>query len=294
MFMGDLRISELAERSGVPATTLRFYEDVGLLHTDRAPNGYRRYGQGAVERLGFITAAKQLGLPLEEITELLNVWTDGSCAQVRDDLRPRLARRIAEAEKQASELAAFTATLHAACEHLDAVPSRPGRCDSQCGFLPSQPAAGAQPGTLHRTREDAQDDQAWRTAPVACTLDGPAMSDRISQWQDLLRDAGHQPIPDGIRVTIPADRAAHAAGLAAAEQACCPFFDFRLHLTGHRLHLDIRAPAEAAGMITDLFTPRLPRLRHGDLPNAPDRACSSSARSRCSCWPPSSRSAVPS
>lgn len=78
--VSDLRISQLAERTGVPATTLRFYDSTGLLPADRTPGGYRVYGEDAVKRLGFITTAKRLGLPLEEIAELLHVWADGSCA----------------------------------------------------------------------------------------------------------------------------------------------------------------------------------------------------------------------
>jgi MerR family transcriptional regulator, copper efflux regulator len=241
--VADLRISELAERTGVPATTLRFYENAGLLPADRAANGYRRYDEDAVARLGFIGAAKRLGLPLEEIAELLTIWADGSCAEVCDDLRPRLTRRIAETEQRAGELAAFTATLYAAREHLDALPDLPGKCGPQCGFL---------------TGEDAED-QAWRSAPVACSLDGPAMSDRISQWHELLHDAEQQSVPDGIRLILPADRAARVAELAVAEQQCCAFLDFRIHLTGQRLYLDIRAPAEAASMLADIFSQNSPR-----------------------------------
>lgn len=253
--VSDLRISQLAERTGVPATTLRFYESTGLLPADRTPGGYRVYDEDAVKRLGFITTAKRLGLPLEEIAELLHVWADGSCAQVRASLRPRLAARIAEAEQRARELAAFTATLHRAREHLDALPDRDVRCDPQCGFLTPGPSTATQPVTLHRTRQAAEDteDEAWRSAPVACSLGGPAMSDRIRQWQDLLGGAEREPIPDGMRLSMPVGRAAQVAALAAAEQQCCPFFDFRIHLTGQRLHLEVRAPAEAASMLTDLF-----------------------------------------
>jgi MerR family transcriptional regulator, copper efflux regulator len=157
-----------------------------------------------VERLGFITTGKRLGLPLEEIAELLHVWVDGSCTQVRDTLRPRLAARITEAEQRASELAAFTATLHRACEHLDALSDQGGRCGPQCGFLAPVPTADAQ--------------------PVA------------------------------VQLTMPSDRAAQVAGLAAAEQQCCPFFDFRLHLTGQQMDLEVRAPVEAATILTDLLT----------------------------------------
>ncbi|WP_225900821.1 MULTISPECIES: MerR family transcriptional regulator [unclassified Streptomyces] len=93
-----MRNSQLAERCGVPATTLRFYEGAGLLPAGRTASGYRVYGEDAVERLAFIGAAKHLGLPLEEIGELLAVWEAGACADVKADLRPRIAARLGEAE----------------------------------------------------------------------------------------------------------------------------------------------------------------------------------------------------
>jgi MerR family transcriptional regulator, copper efflux regulator len=252
--MTDLLISQLADRTGIPPTTLRFYESEGLLPADRTPGGYRVYDEGAVQRLAFITAAKLLGLRLEEIAGLLEIWADGSCAQVRDSLRPRLAARIAEAEQRTSELVAFTATLHRAREHLDALPDEDGSCVPQCGFLAAGPVADAQqPVTRHRTGQDAQD-PAWHGAQVACSLDGPAVSDRMRQWKDLLADAEGESIPHGIKLTMPSDRAAQIAGLAAAEQQCCPFFDFRLHLAGQQMHLEVRAPAEAAIMLTGLLT----------------------------------------
>jgi MerR family copper efflux transcriptional regulator len=251
--MTDLLISQLADRVGIPATTLRFYESAGLLPAGRTPGGYRIYGEDAVARLGFITAAKQLGLPLDEIGELLHAWAGGSCAQVRGSLRPRLAARIVEAEQRASELAAFTATLHRAREHLDALPDRDGRCDPQCGFLAHGPAADAHPVALHRTRQDAEA-QARLSTPVACSLGGQAVSDRTRQWQDLLADADRELLPDGIRLTMPSALAAQVAGMAAAEQQCCPFLDFRLHLAGQQLHLEVRGPAEAASMLAGLFT----------------------------------------
>lgn len=88
--MGLYRISQLTERTGVPATTLRFYEQQGLLPAQRSPAGYRLYDDSAVDRLGFIGAGKHLGLPLEEIRELLGVWESGLCVQVQDRLRPLL------------------------------------------------------------------------------------------------------------------------------------------------------------------------------------------------------------
>lgn len=101
-----MRISQLAERSGVPATTLRFYESAGLISAERTPSGYRLFGQETVRRLAFIAAAKHLGLPLREIADLLAVWQTGACAEVKADLRPRIAARLAEAERRGAELAA--------------------------------------------------------------------------------------------------------------------------------------------------------------------------------------------
>jgi MerR family copper efflux transcriptional regulator len=242
----NLRISQLAKRSGVPASTLRFYESAGLLPAGRTPAGYRVFDETALERLQFIGTAKRLGLPLEDIAGLLQTWAGGSCAEVRAELRPRLAARIAEAGQRAAELAAFTAALRQAVRHLDALPERAGRCDSRCGF-PGPASAAADTGAGAGTAE------AWRTAAVACTLDGDDMRTRVLQWHALLDGAHREPIPGGVRLTLPADRAAEIAGLAAAEQRCCAFFDFRLQLAGPALHLEIRAPAEAAGVLDGLF-----------------------------------------
>src|ERR1700722_17078865 len=146
--MTDLLISQLAERTGVQATTLRFYESAGLLSASRTPAGYRIYDESAVQRLGFITAAKRLGLPLEEIAGLLRVWTDGSCAQVRDSLRPRVAARIAEAGQRPGERALFTAFLHPVRRGLDWLPAEAGRCGRQGGCRAGERIAAVEPMTL--------------------------------------------------------------------------------------------------------------------------------------------------
>ncbi|MGC4910389.1 hypothetical protein ACPXCO_15530 [Streptomyces cyaneofuscatus] len=58
-----------------------------------------------------------------------------------------------------------------------------------------------------------------------------------------------------MRLVLPAGRAGDVSALAAAEQECCPFFDFRLHLDGPLLRLEVRAPAEAVAALAQLFTP---------------------------------------
>ncbi|MEU1020738.1 MerR family transcriptional regulator [Streptomyces sp. NPDC005904] len=258
--MTTMRISQLAERSGVPATTLRFYEGAGLLAADRTPAGYRLYGEDVVERLAFIGAAKHLGLPLEEISELLGIWEAGACRDVKADLRPRIAARLAEADFRAAELAAFTSSLHTALEHLDALPDRASPCDPECGFLsPSPPpSTGAQPVdvVLAPNRQAAEAEvERWRTAPVACSLSGDGLHERTGHWREAIDGAVRTAVPDGLRLSLPVDRAARVAELAAAEQQCCPFFDFLLHLDGPRLHLVVRAPSDGASLLTDLFGP---------------------------------------
>lgn len=236
--MSTYRISQLAERTGVPATTLRFYEAEGLLPAARTASGYRVYGEGAVERLAFIGTAKHLGLPLEEIAELLPVWESGTCAEVRADLIPRVAARTDQAERRVAELAHFAASLRRALDDLDALPERTSRCDAECVAVPAAAVPAA---------------ERWRTAPVACSLTAGDVGERAARWRRLLDGAGHEPIAGGVRLALPVERAAAVAELAAAEQECCPFFDFRIHLDGPLLRLEVRAPADGAGLLAELF-----------------------------------------
>jgi len=236
-----MRISQLAERTGVPATTLRFYEASGLLPAERTDAGYRIYGEDAVRRLAFIDAAKHLGLPLEEIAELLAVWESGACAEVKADLQPRIANRLAEAERRAAELAAFTATLRGALDHLDSLPDRDEPCDPKCAFIspPTSPAAASTSVAvpLFTDHQAARaESERWRDAPVACILSGNGLHERLAEWRDVLDGAVRVVIPEGLRLTLPVERAAAIAGLAASEQRCCAFFGFRLYVDGLRLH----------------------------------------------------------
>jgi MerR family copper efflux transcriptional regulator len=79
-----MRIGELARQSGVPATALRYYEQLGLLpDPDRTESGYRAYGEEAVDRLAFIRAAQAVGLTLAEMRQVLGVRDAGEAARPR-------------------------------------------------------------------------------------------------------------------------------------------------------------------------------------------------------------------
>lgn len=70
--ISGMRIGLLAEKTGVPTKTIRYYEQIGLLaEPERTPSGYREYGAQAAQRLSFIRAAQSVGLSLGEIREIL-------------------------------------------------------------------------------------------------------------------------------------------------------------------------------------------------------------------------------
>ena len=81
--MTSLRIAEVAARSGVPASTLRYYDQLGLVPSGRLPNGYRAYSESVFDRLRFIDSARKLDLPLEEISGLVQAWESDPCASVK-------------------------------------------------------------------------------------------------------------------------------------------------------------------------------------------------------------------
>ena len=87
-------IGEVARRSGVPAKTLRYYEDVGLLEPPaRSPAGYRDYDEGVLDRLVFIRSARAVGLTLGEVRGIVALRDDGEtpCGHVAELLRARAA-----------------------------------------------------------------------------------------------------------------------------------------------------------------------------------------------------------
>jgi MerR family transcriptional regulator, copper efflux regulator len=72
-----MRIGEVAQDSGVPAKTIRYYEEIGLiLPAQRAENGYRHYTPEDVQTLRFISRARGLGFSVENCSALLTLYQD--------------------------------------------------------------------------------------------------------------------------------------------------------------------------------------------------------------------------
>lgn len=129
------KIKDVAERSGLTAATLRYYEEIGLLpESTRTPAGYRLYDDTTLERLSFITRAKQLGCSLDEIADLTIAWEGGRCGPVQDRLRSVVADKLVSAQQQIVELITLTAELQRAASSLEQ--HRPdGPCDEACGCV---------------------------------------------------------------------------------------------------------------------------------------------------------------
>ncbi|MEU3628187.1 redox-sensitive transcriptional activator SoxR [Amycolatopsis coloradensis] len=66
-----LSIGQVADRSGVPHTALRFYEDKGLISSERSVGNQRRYPRSVLRRIAFIRAAQRVGLSLDDISSAL-------------------------------------------------------------------------------------------------------------------------------------------------------------------------------------------------------------------------------
>lgn len=100
-----LTIGEAARRSGVAASALRFYEERGLIRSERAGSGHRRYPRAVLRRIAFIVFAQRVGLSLEEIGEELAKLPDGRTpvskdwARIAGKWRSRIDDRIAELER---------------------------------------------------------------------------------------------------------------------------------------------------------------------------------------------------
>jgi DNA-binding transcriptional MerR regulator len=100
-----VRIGEIADETGVPTKTLRFWEGQGLLPAPgRTPSGYRDYRPAVIERILFIRHAQGAGLRLDEIRQVLDISDAGQppCQHVQGLVRQRLAdveARIAELEQ---------------------------------------------------------------------------------------------------------------------------------------------------------------------------------------------------
>jgi MerR family redox-sensitive transcriptional activator SoxR len=134
-----LTITEIARRSGVASSALRFYEARGLIASERAGSGHRRYPRSVLRRIAFIVFAQRIGLTLDEIgAELARLPTDrvparDDWARLSGEWTQRIDQRIAELQRLRDGL---TQCIGCGCLSID-------RC---CLANPADRAGGAGPG----------------------------------------------------------------------------------------------------------------------------------------------------
>ena len=117
-----LTIGEVARRSGVAASALRFYEERGLIESERAGSSHRRYPRAVLRRIAFIVFAQRVGLTLEEIGAELRKLPPGRAptradwARLSSTWTERIDERIAELERLRAGL---TECIGCGCLSLD-------------------------------------------------------------------------------------------------------------------------------------------------------------------------------
>jgi MerR family redox-sensitive transcriptional activator SoxR len=100
-----LTIGEVSRRSGVASSALRFYEERGLIGSERAGSGHRRYARPVLRRLAFIVFAQRIGLSLDEIGRELaklppdRAPTKSDWSRLSSGWTARIDERIAELER---------------------------------------------------------------------------------------------------------------------------------------------------------------------------------------------------
>jgi MerR family redox-sensitive transcriptional activator SoxR len=108
--MSTLTIGQVAERTGAATSALRYWEDLGLIHSVRTAGNQRRYERAIIRRVSFIRAAQRIGLSLDEIGAALATLPEGRTPTAADwarlsrGWRPRLVEQIRRIERLRDQL----------------------------------------------------------------------------------------------------------------------------------------------------------------------------------------------
>ena len=104
-----MNISDAAKATGLPAKTIRYYEEIGLITPQRSANGYRSFSQTALHQLHFLARARALGFSIEDCRSLVALWADRDRASA--DVRAIARDHLDEIETKIADLSAMRDTL---------------------------------------------------------------------------------------------------------------------------------------------------------------------------------------
>lgn len=104
-----MNIADVAARAGLPAKTIRYYEEIGLIKPLRGGNGYRAFRDSDLHKLTFLGRARGLGFSIEECRALLALYEDHSRASA--DVKTLAQHHLDQIRAKITELRAMEATL---------------------------------------------------------------------------------------------------------------------------------------------------------------------------------------
>ncbi|UWR03962.1 Cu(I)-responsive transcriptional regulator [Ruegeria conchae] len=104
-----MNIGDVAERSGLPAKTIRYYEDIGFIKPRRGLNGYRHFDEKELHKLAFIGRARSLGFTIEDCRSLLALYEDKERASA--DVKEIAKQNLKEIDDKIADLKAMHETL---------------------------------------------------------------------------------------------------------------------------------------------------------------------------------------
>lgn len=112
-----MNIGDVAEASGLPAKTIRYYEEIGLVRPARGTNGYRQFSETDSRKLAFLARARSLGFSIDECRTLLSLYDDRTRAsadvkQVATEHLAHVARKIEELEAMRDALQLLVTRCH--------------------------------------------------------------------------------------------------------------------------------------------------------------------------------------
>ncbi|MGX0901449.1 MerR family copper efflux transcriptional regulator [Roseovarius sp. MBR-79] len=104
-----MNISEVARETGLPAKTIRYYEEIGLIKPLRDTNGYRMFRVSDVHKLAFLGRARALGFSIEDCRRLLALYEDQCRASA--DVKALAEEHLAQIDSKIAQLRSMQATL---------------------------------------------------------------------------------------------------------------------------------------------------------------------------------------
>jgi len=104
-----MNISDASRDSGLPAKTIRYYEDIGLVKPGRLENGYRDYSDDDLHKLRFLQRSRGLGFSVEDCRVLLSLYEDRNRASA--DVKQIAKTHLIEIERKIAELQSMQKTL---------------------------------------------------------------------------------------------------------------------------------------------------------------------------------------